>query len=144
MASADFLVYRNTESNPRPPLVRACSFLQSLLHLLIEPQIHLGRYKDVLAYPNSTSLICNSCSSVPDFAVWLPSLLGSPQTSLPLANGSKQPVPQKCGITSVRKGLTPIGRQRLTEGDASGNISCSTLTFNTGNLYFQPFSRAFS
>ncbi len=26
MASADFLVYRNTESSPRPPLVRQMSF----------------------------------------------------------------------------------------------------------------------
>lgn len=34
------------------------------------------------------SIISGFCSSVPDFAVWLPSLLPLPVTSLPLANAS--------------------------------------------------------
>ena len=46
-------------------------------------------------------------------------------------------------VTSARKGLTPLGRQRLADGDASGNISCITLSFNTENLYFKHFFKAF-
>jgi hypothetical protein len=38
MASADFLVYRNTESNPRPPPVNALSYGQSL------PDLHDKHY----------------------------------------------------------------------------------------------------
>jgi len=38
MASADFLVYRNTESNPRSPPVSTLSFCQSL------PDLHDKRY----------------------------------------------------------------------------------------------------
>ena len=53
MTSADFLVYRNTESSLRPPQVRAYSFLQSLLNL---PNKHspfqaFGLHNDVLARP---------------------------------------------------------------------------------------------
>ena len=85
MASADFLVYRNTEPNPRPPLVRAISFCQSLLHLLIK-DVGCRRWHDVLPYPPSLASVCNFCSSVPAFVVPLPSLLPSPATSLRLTN----------------------------------------------------------
>jgi len=48
MTSADFLVYRNSESNPRPPLVRVFSFLQSLRHLLLKALVFFGRHKDAM------------------------------------------------------------------------------------------------
>ena len=51
-------------------------------------KIPLGCYKGVVAYPKQICLIYRSCSSVPDFAVSLPSLLSSPTTSLRLANAS--------------------------------------------------------
>jgi len=47
-------------------------------------------------------------------------------------------------VTPSHKGLAPIGRQRLADGDASGIFSCITLLFNTKNLYFKHFFRAFS
>ena len=107
MTSADFLVHRSTEPNPRSPRVRACSFLQLLRHLLNEgyPKrktfgFGQGRYKDVLAYPPQIASVCRSCSSVPDFAVSLPSDLRSPAAPLRLANRLHQ---------LACKGLTPSG-----------------------------------
>jgi len=47
-----------------------------------------GRYKGVVAYPKQICLICRSCSSVPDFAVSLPSVHTSRYTTLRLANAS--------------------------------------------------------
>ena len=85
MASADFLVYRNTEPNPRPPLGRAISFCQFLLHLLIK-DVGCRRWHDVVPSPPLIASVCNFCSSVPAFVVPLPSLLPSPATSLRLTN----------------------------------------------------------
>ena len=102
MTSADFLTSFHLSG---PPLVRAFSFLRSLQHLHNCPQIPFGLCNGVLTYPKQLCLICRSCSSVPDFAVWLPSLLPSPATSLPLANTS--------GINPAYKGLTPSGTYTL-------------------------------
>ncbi|MES2593554.1 MAG: hypothetical protein V4608_16845, partial [Bacteroidota bacterium] len=41
---------------------------------LNEPFVFLGRYNGVLAYPTHLSLLCTFCSSVPAFAVSLPSV----------------------------------------------------------------------
>ena len=61
--------------------------------------VFLGLHKDVLAHPNKYASYAPhwlyfavtaspTCSSVQTFAVWLPSVHGSPQTTLPLANTS--------------------------------------------------------
>ncbi len=85
MTSADFLVYRNAEPNPGSPRVRAYSFLQFLRHLLNE-HLLIRLHKAVLACPSHSASVCRFCSSVPDFAVSLPSDLRSPATPLRLAN----------------------------------------------------------
>lgn len=91
MASADFSVYRNTESNPRSPLVRACSCGQCLRHLHINPLI-FGRYKDVVAYPD-----CYASYAV------------SVRQYRPLQSRFLQCLPRSrppCGLLTVR-GVTP-------------------------------------
>lgn len=54
----------------------------------------------MVAYPRQLCLIYRFCSSVPDFAVSLPSLLSSPTTSLRLANAS--------GTTPCIRDLHPL------------------------------------
>ena len=52
MVSTDFLAYRNTESSPRPPQVRAYSFVRCLLNLLNKHFLinqDFGLHNDVLA-----------------------------------------------------------------------------------------------
>jgi len=51
MASADFLVYRNTESSPRPTLVIALSFAYSCRIYLSDLLVFFGLYNVVFAYP---------------------------------------------------------------------------------------------
>ena len=87
MPSADFSDYGCpcSETSPGksfflPPLPAASTYLST--------NYHAGRYKDVVAYPKQICLICRSCSSVPDFAVPLPSVHISRQTTLRLANTS--------------------------------------------------------
>ena len=70
-------------------------------------KIPLGRYKGVVAYPKQICLIYRSCSSVPDFAVSLPSLLSSPTTSLRLANAS--------GTTPCIRDLHPLEKYTCLE-----------------------------
>ena len=125
MASADFLVYRNTEPNPRPPLVRAFSFGQSLLDLLLWPSAYLWVLDvGMMCYLiRPRSLISSFCSSVPTFAVWLPSVHGSPQTTLPLAKG----------VTPAHKGLSSSGKKM--------NTCCLPLKIN---LYFSNLFKAFN
>jgi len=53
MASADFLVYRNTEPNPRPPQVIAYSFLRFLQDLHNYHLVFLGLCSDVATYPDN-------------------------------------------------------------------------------------------
>jgi hypothetical protein len=59
-----------------------------------------GRCEDVLTYPLHVASVYRFCSSVPEFAVSLPSLLGSLQTSLRLASRLHQ---------LACTGLTPAG-----------------------------------
>ena len=61
------------ESIPRPPLVRAFSFLQCLRHLLFN-ECSVWTLQWCACLSSLNSLICRSCSSVPDFAVSLPSV----------------------------------------------------------------------
>ena len=60
------------------------------------------------------SLICRFCSSVPDFAVPLPSLLPSPATSLRLAKSSGQPVPLQAGLPRRLRVFHPLEKSRST------------------------------
>ena len=86
MTSADFSGrFPCSETSPGK------SFFPSSNHCGIYISVHkipLGRYKGVVAYLKQICLIYRSCSSVPEFAVSLPSLLSSPTTSLRLANAS--------------------------------------------------------
>jgi hypothetical protein len=69
----------------RPPRVRASSFLRFLRHLP-DQACWLRALQCCACLPSCPGLICRFCSSVPDFAVPLPSLRGSLHTSLRLAN----------------------------------------------------------
>jgi hypothetical protein len=70
-------------------------------------------------------LLCNFYSSVPDFAVSLPSVLTSQLTTLRRTNGS--------GFQSAHKGLAP-----------SGKITRCKICFLNPNLYFRIFIQAYS
>jgi len=97
MTSADFLAYRNTESSPRPPSVSTTTFCESLPHLPL--WVNCVRASVWCAtWPTQKSLLCDFCSSVPTFAVLLPSDMESLPSSLQLANWLSQ-------LTS--KGLAP-------------------------------------
>ena len=61
----------------------------------------------MVAYPRQLCLIYRFCSSVPDFAVSLPSLLSSPTTSLRLANAS--------GTTPCIRDLHPLEKYTCLE-----------------------------
>ena len=106
MTSADFSDYGFpcSETSPGksfflPPITAASTYLST--------NYHFGRYKGVVAYPKQICLICRSCSSVPDFAVSLPSLLSSPTTSLRLANAS--------GTTPCIRDLHPLEKYTCLE-----------------------------
>ncbi len=100
MASADFLVYRNTESNPRPPPVNALSYGQSL------PDLHDKHYGfllwdiDMLCY---LILTCHASYPVP---VRQYRLLQS--RFLQCMDHSKPP----CGLLIVQV-VTPVYRETL-------------------------------
>ena len=86
----------------RSPLVRAFPFLQCLRNLHHDPFDNRWALQWCACLPKQLCLISRFCSSVPDFAVWLPSVYGSPQTTLPLANTS--------GRYPAYKGFTPSGK----------------------------------
>ena len=77
-----------TESIPGPPPVRAFSFFQCLRHLLMNDFGVPWTLQWCACLSSFVSLICRSCSSVPDFVVSLPSVLVSRQTTLRLTNVS--------------------------------------------------------
>ena len=81
MASADFLILQDKVS----PQVRAHSFFRFLPHLLIVVY-WLWTLQRCACLSTSISLVCGSCSSVPEFVVSLPSVLGSLHTTLRLTN----------------------------------------------------------
>ena len=87
MTSADFLTHRNRIYFKTSP---GKSFF---LHPMpatstIKRFCILWTLQSCDCLSSFNSLLCRFCSSVPNFAVWLPSLLPSPITSLPLANAS--------------------------------------------------------
>ena len=97
------------------------------------------------------NLISGFCSSVPGFVVDI--ALDSLAIAFPalfmenyyvFAREKKCDLRMLQDVTPAHKGLTPLGHQRLADGDASGNISCITLSFSTENLYFTNLFRAFS
>lgn len=114
-----------TESIPRPPLVRAFSFIQFLRHLQIKAFDILWTLRCCGRLSALDCLLWRFCSSVPDFAVSLPSVLTSRVTTLRLANVS--------GRYSARKGLTP-----------SGKIFTLIVAFLNSNLHFWIFSLSFT
>jgi len=71
MASADFLVYRNTKSSPRSPPVRALSFYLWLVHLQLW-DYWLRALQRCACLPSQNCLLCTFCSSVQVFVVLLP------------------------------------------------------------------------
>ena len=114
-------------SPPRPPQVRAPSFLQSLLNLLNKhtPFQAFGRHNDVFAHP-----VYQASYPVPV----------RQYRSLPV--GFLHCIPRgkpACHLLTIWSVIS--ARKRLS---LSGNISCITPPFNTKNLYFQHFFRAFS
>ena len=91
------------------------------------------------------SLICGSCTSVPEFAGWLPCLpFGSSGMLHCLPHGKPAchllTVPRRLG---ARKGL-PVRTGVHPGGASSGIISCQLLFLFPGNLYFKHFFRAFT
>ena len=84
---------------------------------------HFGRYKGVVAYPKQICLIYRFCSSVPDFAVSLPSVHTSRYTTLRLANAS--------GTTPRVRDFHPLEKLHLLKA-----------LFNQKYLYFCNFSLA--
>jgi len=78
----------NKNSITRPPSVRAFSFLQCLRHLLMNDLGILWTLQCCACLSSFYSLICRFCSSVPDFAVSLPSVHTSRYTTLRLTNTS--------------------------------------------------------
>ena len=94
--SADFLAYRKqvyskTSPGLAPPkrlregAVKAHSFNLCSAYLQYK-DCWSGALQRCACLPSLYCLIYAFCPSIQVFAVWLPSLLGSPQTSLPLAN----------------------------------------------------------
>ncbi len=83
----------------RPPQVRHLSFLLSRRHLQ-RIVCWSGALQRCACSPTTPCLLCRFCSSVQKFAVPLPSLHGSRQTSLRLANWLHQ---------LANKGFAPSG-----------------------------------
>jgi len=144
MASADFLAHRNliySKISPglAPPkrlcegAVRTFSFLQFLRHLHINPlKTVLGVTMMCLLTPNQYA---SYAVSVRQYRILQSGFLQCIPHEKPLHFFIRK----KCGlltvrgVTPIRKGLSPIGRQRLvayasklqrrsTDGDASGNL----------------------
>ena len=122
MTSADFSDYGFPCSETSPgksfflyPITAASTYLST--------KHHFGRYKGVVAYPKQICLICRSCSSVPDFAVSLPSVHTSRYTTLRLANASD--------TTPCVRDFHPLEKKHLLKA-----------LFNQNYLYFWNFSVA--
>lgn len=60
-----------------------------------------GRCEDVLTYPLHVASVYPSCSSVPDFAVSLPSVHGSLHTTLRLANWLHQLASKRLPLSGI-------------------------------------------
>jgi hypothetical protein len=60
-----------------------------------------GLCKDVLAYPLHVASVYRFCSSVPEFAVSLPSVLASQQTTLRLANWLHQLANERLTLSGI-------------------------------------------
>ena len=97
MTSADFSEL--LQGNPRPPQVKAYSFILFPMHLQIRVY-WLRALQRCACLPSLVCLICISCSSVQKFVVSLPSVQTSRLTTLRLTNRLHQ---------LAYKGLTPSG-----------------------------------
>jgi hypothetical protein len=60
-----------------------------------------GRCEDVLTYPIHVASVYRFCSSVPEFAVSLPSVLVSQQTTLRLANWFHQLTNERLSLSGI-------------------------------------------
>ena len=88
------------------PLVRASSFLRFLQHLHSLPSCILWASQGCDCLPGVLCLLCRSCSSVPDFAVPLPSVSALRLTTLRLANTSG--CPRRIGDFHPLEICTPV------------------------------------
>ena len=65
-----------------------------------------GRCEDVLTYPLHVASVYRFCSSVPEFAVSLPSVLASRQTTLRLANRLHQLACERLSLSGINRYLS--------------------------------------
>ena len=89
-----------------------------------------GRCEDVLTYPLHVASVYRFCSSVPEFAVSLPSVLASQQTTLRLANWLHQLANEGIALSGINRHLSiPCAHAGRTQrfGKSGDSVLCITV-----------------